>query len=176
MNDTLLRLGLTALIIAAGLAAFWAWNRWQLRRLARPQAASLAGLETRPANTAAVLYFRTPECTVCTTAQRPALDRLAAELGAAVKVIEVDASVQHDVADYWGVLSVPTTFVIDATGQPRAINHGLTSKEKLQRQLEAARVAAPDAPLSAVPTTEPALADDAETEWSVRHESYPRTH
>jgi hypothetical protein len=46
------------------------------------------------------------------------------------------------VADYWGVLSAPTTFIIDARGQPRAVNHGLASMEKLLRQLEASEGAA----------------------------------
>jgi len=135
LSDTLIRLGLAALIIAAGLAAYWGWNRWQMRRLGRTSTGTLLGLETRPANTPAVLYFRTPECVVCATAQRPALDRLQADLGRGVHVIEIDAAAQPAVADYWGVLSVPTTFIINAAGQPRAINHGLTSKDKLKRQV-----------------------------------------
>lgn len=135
LTDTLMRLGLAALIILAGLSAYWGWNRWQMRRLGRAAAGPLLGLETRPANTPAVLYFRTPECVVCATAQRPALDRLEADLGSGVHIIEVDAAAQPAVADYWGVLSVPTTFVIDAGGQPRAINHGLTSKDKLKQQI-----------------------------------------
>jgi thioredoxin 1 len=186
MNDTVVRLGLAALIVTAGLAVFWAWNRWQLRRLARGSGTVLLGLEMRPPNTAAVLYFRTPECTVCTTAQRPALDRLAADLGSAIRIIEVDAAAQPAVADYWGVLSVPTTFIIDAAGQPRAINHGLTSKDKLLRQLEGASLppealtpapSAVAAPRWGVSDLEPNPASAAaETEWSARHESYPRTH
>jgi thioredoxin 1 len=175
MPETLVRLGLAALIIAAGWAVYWAWNRWQLRRLSRTTAGQLLGLETRPPNTPAVLYFRTPECSVCTTVQRPALDRLAADLGSAVRVIEVNAAAQPEVADYWGVLSVPTTFVIDRAGQPCAINHGLASKEKLLRQLEAASTAANRA--AAAPAVEAAVASEViETDWSVRHESYPRTH
>ncbi len=43
---------------------------------------------------------------------------------------------QPELADYWGVLSVPTTFVIDGQGQPRHINHGMTSQDKLRRQIE----------------------------------------
>ena len=142
VNDILIRLGLAVAIIVAGLAAYWGWNRWQIRRLGRAAASSLLGLETRPANTPAVLYFRTPECVVCTTVQRPALDRLAADLGHGVHIIEIDAAAQPAVADYWGVLSVPTTFVIDAAGQPCAINHGLTSKDKLKQQVRNAAQAA----------------------------------
>jgi len=174
VNDTLLRLGFATAIIVLGAAAYVGWNRLQLRRLRGGAAGSLLGLESRPPNTPAVLYFRTPDCLVCATAQRPALDRLVAHLGNAVSVIEIDATLQPAVADYWGVLSAPTTFVIDAAGQPRAINHGLASKEKLLRQLEAASAAPAEAPLAAA---EAALAPEPlETDWSVRHESYPRTH
>jgi thioredoxin 1 len=120
----------------------WAWNRWQLRRLSPPSGAVLAGLEHARPGVAAVLYFTTPDCLVCKTAQKPALQRLEAELAGAVQIVEIDATVETSVADYWGVLSVPTTFVIDANGQPRSINHGLTSKEKLQHQLEAAQASA----------------------------------
>ncbi len=158
LSDTLIRLGLAVLIIAAGLAAYWGWNRWQMRRLGRASAGTLLGLETRPANTPAVLYFRTPECVVCGTAQRPALDRLQADLGTRVHIIEIDAAAQPAVADYWGVLSVPTTFIIDAAGQPRAINHGLTSKDKLKQQVLNAEIAkgqtGPAAELEAAPVRE----------------------
>jgi thioredoxin-like negative regulator of GroEL len=70
------------------------------------------------------------------------LQRLEADLAGGVQIVEIDATVDTAVADYWGVLSVPTTFVIDAQGTPRSINHGLTSKEKLQRQIEATQAGA----------------------------------
>ncbi len=51
-------------------------------------------------------------------------------------MIEVDASARPEIAQEWGVLSVPTTFVIAANGQPRYVNHGVASAEKLIQQLE----------------------------------------
>ena len=100
-----------------------------------------------------ILYFTTPDCQVCLTTQKPALKRLEAELGAGIQIIEVDATAQHDLADYWGVLSVPTTFIIDAHGQPRHINHGLTGKDKLRRQIEDTLQGSAD--LAADPSTAP---------------------
>ena len=47
---------------------------------------------------------------------------------------KIDASSQPDLASQWGVLSVPTTFVIDAQGNPRYVNHGVAPLDKLQRQ------------------------------------------
>jgi hypothetical protein len=57
-------------------------------------------------------------------------------MGGLIQVIEVDAAAQPELADYWGVLSVPTTFIIDARGRPRRVNHGVASAEKLERQIE----------------------------------------
>jgi len=50
-------------------------------------------------------------------------------------VIEIDAAEQPDLAVQWGVMSVPTTFVLDAAGAPRFVNHGVTPTEKLLRQV-----------------------------------------
>jgi thioredoxin 1 len=136
---TLERLVIAAGLIALGWGAYWAWSRVQLKRLAGARAAQVRGLEGSRPGVPAVLYFTTPDCAVCKAAQRPALQRLQERLGEAVQVIEVDACEQPGVADYWGVLSVPTTFIVDAQGRPRTVNHGLASAEKLQRQVEAVR-------------------------------------
>ena len=133
------RFGIAVGISLLGLGLYWGWNRFQLRRLGRVGGGPLHGLEGFKSGVPGILYFTTPECQVCLSAQKPALARLEAEMGAGVQVVEVDASARHELADYWGVLSVPTTFIIDGQGRPRSINHGLTNKEKLRRQIEATR-------------------------------------
>jgi thioredoxin-like negative regulator of GroEL len=129
------RLLLTFGIIVVGLALYWAWQRWQLHRLSGRRG-NAPGLETLRPGIPAILYFNTPDCLPCHTVQRPAIEELKAELDGDIQVLEVDASTQHTIADYWGVLSVPTTFIIDATGQPRQMNQGVANVEKLKRQLE----------------------------------------
>jgi thiol-disulfide isomerase/thioredoxin len=124
-----------------GLALYWGWNRFQIRRLGRVRASRLRGLESFQPGVPGILYFTTPDCQVCITTQKPALRRLEAEMGDGVQIVEIDATAQPDLADYWGVLSVPTTFIIDAKGQPHHINHGLTNMDKLRRQIEALREA-----------------------------------
>jgi thioredoxin-like negative regulator of GroEL len=49
----------------------------------------------------------------------------------------VDASEDPDVADQWGVFSVPTLFVLDAEGQPRSVFNGVVGLEKLKQELQA---------------------------------------
>ncbi|MGH2524287.1 MAG: thioredoxin family protein [Anaerolineales bacterium] len=132
--EILSRLLLSLTIIALGLALYWTWNRWQLRRLSH-QPIAVPGLEALRPGQPAILYFTTPDCVPCHTQQRPALERLLSELAGNLQVVEVDASARPSVADHWGVLSVPTTFILDAAGQPRRINHGVASATKLKQQL-----------------------------------------
>lgn len=137
--EILTRLFIALLLIALGVGLYWAWQQWQLRRL-RPALQRIApGLEQLRPGTPAVLYFTAPDCVPCRTVQRPAIERLQAELQDQLQVIEIDATAQPEVADHWGVLTVPTTFVLDAYGQPRHINHGVTPQGKLKQQVESSK-------------------------------------
>jgi thiol-disulfide isomerase/thioredoxin len=82
-----------------------------------------------------VLYFTTPDCAACKAYQRPQLNRFKSLLGEKVLVVEIDAQFRPDLAGRWGVLSVPTTFVLDAASKPRHVNHGAVSAEKLAQQV-----------------------------------------
>lgn len=128
---------LLILILAAGVAALvWlVWQRVLMRRAAgfAPADPLLAGLQP---GTPAILYFTTPLCAPCKTVQRPALAQLRDELDGGVQIIEVDASADVDAARRWGVMSVPTTFILDDRGTPRAINHGVARLDKLRHQVQ----------------------------------------
>lgn len=135
--DVFLRLGWALAIIAAGAALYWLANRALLRRAQRNGASTPASLPFEPRGLPVILYFTTPECAPCRTVQRPALRRLQEHLGSRLEVVEVNAQERPDLASRWGVLSVPTTFIIDAQGQLRHVNHGVTRAEKLLQQIEA---------------------------------------
>ena len=132
LSEILVRSLWALLIAGAGIGVYWVTNRMILARARGKR----LGLESIRPGIPAILYFTTPTCAPCKTLQRPALARLKDHLGEELQVIEVDASTRPDLADYWGVLSVPTTFIIDRRGRPRRVNHGVASAEKLLKQIE----------------------------------------
>jgi thiol-disulfide isomerase/thioredoxin len=87
-------------------------------------------------NKPVIVYFTTPDCAPCKTVQRPALNRVTQLLGERLEVVEIDASQRPDLAKIWGVMSVPTTFLLDARGEARFVNNGVTRAEKLMEQLD----------------------------------------
>ena len=130
--DLILRIFIAVLISGLGVIVFLLANRLILSRATN----KVKKFEHYRTGHAAIVYFTTPTCAPCKTMQRPAIDSVKKKLGERLQVIEVDASQQPDLAQDWGVLSVPTTFIIDTAGNPRHVNHGVASAEKLTQQLE----------------------------------------
>ncbi|MFT3895470.1 MAG: thioredoxin family protein [Anaerolineales bacterium] len=131
--EILLRFGLSVGIIAVGLFVYWLINQ---RLLGRAQNHVLSLVGGRLPNKPMIVYFTTPDCAPCKTVQRPALSKLLTLTGDSVQVIEVDATQRPDLAKQWGVMSVPTTFLLDARGEARYVNNGVTRVEKLMEQLQ----------------------------------------
>lgn len=131
MDDLLTRILWTVLLTGAGIGLFLLINRTILHRTADLSRYLPGWQPGRPV----ILYFTTPDCAPCRTIQRPALQQVQAEWGDRLQVIEVDATRRADLAKRWGVLSVPTTFLLDTTGKPRFVNHGVTRAEHLMDQL-----------------------------------------
>ena len=132
MNPILLRMLIAVGVIAAGIGGYLLINKLILRRAAVRN----LGIPGYKIGKPAVLYFTMVGCVPCKTTQRPALARLMAQTDGQVQLVEVDAVAQPEMTERWGVLSVPTTFIIDQHGRPRRVNHGVTLTEKLLNQLE----------------------------------------
>lgn len=117
-------------IIAIGVVLYLLLRRahlvWVRRRL-RP----VAWPDGKPT----LLYFSTPACAPCWSLQAPAVAQVEDELGEAIRVVRVDALLQPDEAARWGVLSVPTTIILDQRGELRYFNHGYVTAEVLKRQI-----------------------------------------
>ncbi len=82
-----------------------------------------------------ILAFSTPECALCQIGQAPALEELKQSHRGQVAVRHIDTTTAHDLARRFGIFTVPSTVVIDQSGQVLAINHGLAGAKKLARQL-----------------------------------------
>ena len=130
--DILLRLGLALGIIGLGLFAYWCFNQRLLLRAQNNVLALFGKLPNKPM----IVYFTTPDCVPCKTVQRPALNKLSGLMGDKLEVVEIDATERPDLAKQWGVMSVPTTFLLDARGDARYVNNGVARVEKLMEQLQ----------------------------------------
>jgi thiol-disulfide isomerase/thioredoxin len=126
------RLLIAVAISGLGFLAYALFNRITLKRAT----SKVSRFEAYRPGLPALVYFTTPTCAPCKTVQRPTIERMKNGLGKWFQVIEVDASTRPEIAQEWGVVSVPTTFVIDKQGQPVYVNHGLASAEKLIQQLD----------------------------------------
>jgi len=127
------RLLIALLLMAAGILIYQFYTRQQLKRVrqAIPIDPLLQNLDAAKPT---IVYFTTPGCIPCRVQQQPALEQLQREI--AVQVVKVDATQDPDAADRWGVMSAPTTFVLDRNGQPIEVNHGVADANKLKRQIE----------------------------------------
>jgi thiol-disulfide isomerase/thioredoxin len=130
--DIVLRFVLAVVIIGLGVAAYWLIHQRLLIR-ARNHVFTLFNT---PPNKPVLVYFTTPDCIPCKTVQRPAIHRVSHLLGEDVEVVEIDATERPDLAKAWGVMSVPTTFVLDAQGEARYVNNGVARAEKLLEQIQ----------------------------------------
>ncbi|NWG06230.1 MAG: thioredoxin family protein [Chloroflexi bacterium] len=131
-SDILLRFGLAVVIIGFGVFVYRRINQRLLLR-AQNNVLSLSGkFPDRPV----IVYFTTPDCAPCKTIQRPVLNKISSLMGDKLEVIEIDATQHPDLAKRWGVMSVPTTFLLDAYGEARYVNNGVARMEKLMEQLQ----------------------------------------
>jgi thioredoxin-like negative regulator of GroEL len=80
-----------------------------------------------------VLYFYGPACAACAQ-QRSALTSLPSER---LNLVAVDAAGQPDLAAWAGVLTVPSTAIVDPERRLRAVNHGFRPADDLAAQLAA---------------------------------------
>lgn len=128
--EILSRAGIALLIIFAGISAALVYKLWSKRQAVR-HFSELGSL--RP-DMPTLIYFTTPTCVPCKTIQRPAIQKLSQQFGDQINVVEIDAVEKPEVATRWGVMSVPTTFVIDPRGKVKHVNHGVVRFEKLLTQ------------------------------------------
>ena len=131
-SEILLRFAFAVGIIIAGIMAYWWINQRLLVRAKNNVSTLFPSMPNKPV----IVYFTTPDCAPCKTVQRPAIQKVANLLGENLEIVEIDATERPDLAKTWGVLSVPTTFLLDAHGEARYVNNGVTRVEKLMEQIQ----------------------------------------
>lgn len=120
-------------LIVVAYVVYRLYTQWQLT-IARNGDPLLCNFQP---GVPAIVYFSTPTCAPCRLQQTPTLQQLLDDLGEQqVQVIKVDATEQPEAADRWGVLSVPTTFVLDRNGKPRTVHNGVVDLKTLKRELQ----------------------------------------
>lgn len=131
---------ITIALVTLGMSAFYAYRAWALQHALR----TISHAETlRQHNiayhdgTPSIVLFTADYCAPCKLQQRPVLKQLCQTWGTGVQVLEIDVQSQPDLAEAWGVMSLPTLFILDKQGKPATVNHGVTPLKTLQEQLKA---------------------------------------
>ncbi len=134
----LTRLLIVALAAGLTVIAYHGFAWWQRRRLILGSGGR-SGSAWRPTSSATrpvILYFRSDSCGSC-QAQAHYLAQLAAEQAGRFTMRRIDTDLQPELAVQYGVMSLPTTLLLDRTGRVRHINFGLADTSRLGRQLDA---------------------------------------
>lgn len=82
-----------------------------------------------------IVYFTSPNCRVCKSAQTPALNSLRENFGRDLQVITVNVDEDMETAKCWKILTLPTTFIFDADGGLVHHNIGFADAASLLRQM-----------------------------------------
>jgi thioredoxin-like negative regulator of GroEL len=137
MPERLAILVMLSVAVTVAVVAIRRWNEGRIARLGRAGAPLWQALGESPDGRPALVEFSTPSCAACHTAQAPAIKVAEEELGAStIRVIRVDASTQPDVARAFGVLTVPSTVVLEPAGRVVAVNQGFAPSRRLIEQLQ----------------------------------------
>jgi thioredoxin-like negative regulator of GroEL len=126
------RIIVTLVLIVVGVAAYRVLLLLQKRTVSRRSQSSA------PLGRAELLVFTSPTCAPCKLQQVPIINRLMVEWSDRIEVRLIDVTGQPDVAQQYGVWSLPTSIVLKADRSVVAINQGVAHEKKLREQFEQA--------------------------------------
>ena len=139
MPERVLVVAALTIAVAVAVLAVKRWNARRVRALAETGGPLWHALGETPDGRPALVAFSTPSCAACHTAQAPAINVAEQHLGpTTVRVIRVDASRQPEVARAFGVMTVPSTVVLEPAGRVVAVNQGFAPSGRLIEQLQSA--------------------------------------
>ncbi len=136
MLERILILLAVSALCYAGYIALRGASTWRLRTLQTSRAPQDdSPLTEIVAVGPALLYFTTDTCAQCRFQQAPILQQLQTQV-AALSVITLDAVQRQELARHFGILTVPSTVLLDGQRKPVAINHGVAPLQKLRAQVD----------------------------------------
>ncbi len=119
------RLLIIFVLMALGWGAYAVFKAVHMRRLGRVTAVP---------NQPTLLYFRSDNCAPCVTQSRY-LEQVQQRWNGRLAIQKIDTDTEPEKARQYGVFTLPTTILVDAVGQIRQVNYGLTNVQKLYQQL-----------------------------------------
>jgi thioredoxin-related protein len=143
MPDMVMRLGVLILVVVLLWTLTWSGRRFVEMRRRQALAAAPLDIMTTGSSPAMdsdktrvrILAFQSEDCRQCHTLQAPALKRLLETCGDTVVVMEIDAPDAPELTQRYRVLTLPTTVVLDASGNARAVNYGFAPTQRLLEQV-----------------------------------------
>jgi thiol-disulfide isomerase/thioredoxin len=142
MTQLLLRVGLL-ILVSLLLYLFTRFGRLfvekqRKRALAAPAIDGMAVIKGEDVGLhfVRILAFSSADCKQCHQLQTPALQRVEQIHGEKVNVVEVDAVHSPELVQRYHVLTIPTTVVLDASGQAQAVNYGFANTQRLLNQVD----------------------------------------
>ena len=127
------RIVISMALMGAGIAAY----QLVLRTQQRWAAVGSKG-DGRRTGRSTLLVFTSPTCAPCKLQQLPIVNRLLVEWSDRIETRVIDVTEQPEVAQQYGVWSLPTSIVLKADRSVVAINQGVAHERKLREQLERA--------------------------------------
>ena len=140
MIERVLLLAAGSLVLVSVILIVRTWARLRTKRLMTvPGSKLLDQLGAAVDGRQTLVTFSTPSCAACHTAQAPAVNVVEQRLGTQhLRVLHVDAARQPALAEAFGIMTVPSTVVLDQSGRVTAVNHGFAPSHRLVRQLQRA--------------------------------------
>ncbi len=117
---------ITTAIVFVGIAIYMLFKQWHLRKIGQ--------MNTAVSGTPTILYFQSDTCAACPTQSR-FLEQLDNLWNGRLTIEKIDADREPEKAGQFSVFTLPTTILVDETGNVRQINYGLTNTQKLNNQI-----------------------------------------
>ena len=112
-------------------------GRWVIRHRAIQRAQNTRQRSGITPGIRTIVYFWSPGCHQCRSAQKPVIERMVAEYGEEhLQLISYNLDESFDIAKEWGVMTIPATFIVDQKGDVLFVNNGLATDGILRRQLK----------------------------------------